>query len=176
MKIKSDFVTNSSSTCFLFAWSGKGKKSLYKLMEKYGNYFFLQTKYSDFTNDFKVVKNEISCNVNDVVAALKSISRKTKIVPIDKKIEEYLENIRTLKSYKNSRLNLYSKSLIYRTLSRIAVLTYAKESGISNVLEVCFGNNDGPFAGTEIGLIMDYEGRNIELLSNDLVILTEQRR
>ena len=45
-----------------------------------------------------------------------------------------------------------------------------------NEVAIYFGDHDGPFAGTDIGMVMDYEGRYIRLDGEDIHYRTEQAR
>ena len=176
MRIKNDFVTNSSSTNFLFAFSGDTRKDLYKSIIDHDSCFFLCMEYDGFIECIpKEEGRTISCRAEDVIEALKSVRRKTKIITIDEKIKEFEEEVERIKGYDINYPNRYA-CFIYECKSRIAILNYAKELGITSVLEVNFGDNDGPFSGTKIGMIMDYEGRYINILSDSLVVLTDQRR
>ena len=173
MRVKNDFVTNSSSTCFLFAFKGPTRKDLYKAIRNHEMSFLLGMDYDGYHSLIPEEEDGIiSCNASAVIDALKSVRNKTKIITIEEKLDEIRKEIKTWQRYGENRYAYY----IYNCFSRIAILMYAKEHGINNVLEVCFGDNDGPFAGTKIGLLMDYEGRNIEVMDTDLVVLTEQRR
>jgi len=172
MRIKNDFVTNSSSTCFLFAFKGETKKDLYQSIMAHEMTFWLSMAYDGFHSEIpEEENNQILCSATDVINALRSIRKKLKVISIDEKIEEIQKSIKEWGKHENMFVGY-----IYECFSRLAILLYARERGINKVVEVCFGDNDGPFAGTKIGLLMDYEGRDITLYSDDLIVLTEQRR
>lgn len=174
MRIKNDFVTNSSSTCFLFGFKGKTKKDLYQAIMNHEMEFWLTMDYDGYHSEIPEEEDKrISCNATDVINALRSIRKKIEIVQIQEKLNEIEQNISEWKTYTESPI---SRHFIYECRSKIAILEYAQELGINSVIEVCFGDNDGPFSGTKIGLLMDYEGRYISVRDDDLVVLTEQRR
>jgi hypothetical protein len=172
MKIKNDFVTNSSSTCFLFAFKGKTRKDLYKKILDHEMTFFLTMDYDGFCSGVDEEEdNGISCKADDVIDALKSKRKQFKVVTIDEKIKEIKKSCITWTKY-GPRYSCF----VYECKSKLAILNHAKKLGINNVMEVCFGDNDGPFSGTKVGLIMDYEGRYISIYDDDFVVMTEQRR
>lgn len=172
MKIKNDFVTNSSSTCFLFAFKGKTRKDLYNKILEHEMAFFLTMDYDGFRSGVdKEEDNGISCRADDVINSLRSKRKQFKVITIDQKIKQIKKYLISMSKYRRP----YT-CLVYDCKSKLAILNHAKKLGINNVMEVCFGDNDGPFAGTKVGLIMDYEGRYISIYDDDFVVMTEQRR
>jgi len=49
-------------------------------------------------------------------------------------------------------------------------------SNIDSVLEIQFGDNHGNIMGNDIGYAMDYEGREIHIVKDNFIVLTEQNR
>ena len=173
MKIRNDFITNSSSTNFVFAFKGKHRGDLYRLMkEKYADFFLSMEEelISEPTVD-------LECNVNDIIEAIKSVVHKTQVTSLLEYIhglhKRKIDIIRLINKNEHSE---YMYRFVYEIESQIAMLNLAAEYGINKVLEVQFGDNHGHIHGTTVSKLMDYEGRNIKILSSDLVVLTEQMR
>ncbi len=59
---------------------------------------------------------------------------------------------------------------------QLIVLQKAQERGLNAVIVIGFGDNDGEVSGLDLGIVMDYEGRNISIEAKDLVVFTEQNR
>jgi hypothetical protein len=185
MKIKQDFVTNSSSTSFTFVFEGD-KFDLYKALLKHKEKFDLVFEdYMNFTHKI---------NVWDVIRAIDSVIRNSPeelwILPNARSVDDVITEYKSSKAYfqklveerpwsKTSfKLTSMYNSLeeVERTQTKIDLLNKAKEKGLTKVFVIGFGDNDGEICGGIIGPTMDYEGRNINIDDDDLMILTEQNR
>ena len=182
MKIKTDFVTNSSSTSFTFVFEGD-KFDLYKALLKHKEKFDLVFEdYIDFTHKI---------NVWDVIRAIDSVIRNSPedlwILPTARSVDNIITEYKSRKAYfqKSAEIehpdgtrSIYNRYLegVERTQTKIDLLNKAKEKGLTKAFVIGFGDNEGEICGGSVGQIMDYEGRNINIDDDDLMILTESNR
>jgi len=184
MKIKSDFVTNSSSTSFIFIFKGSDKWDLYKEMIKHEEHFKL-TFHSYSGSISKIDAWKVIREIDSVLYYYREdLWIKTKITPIDKYIDDYkVEHAQTKELFEKSKTdenekdyhNWYEEDVIHEK-ERIEKLQQLKEAGFISVLHIGFGDNHGEVQGGDVGTTMDYEGRNIKINNDTLVIFTEQNR
>jgi len=173
MKIKQDFVTNSSSTSFMFSFKGD-KLDLFKSLLNHKEKFDLNFDSYDGTH--------ASIDVWDVIRSMDSVIRTYNdelwihptIQNIDEKIKMLEKDINEFsEKEKEDEWYMEYNNDIRRVVKK---LKECKEKGLTSYLEIGFGDNHGVISGQGIGSIMDYEGRDIEIDSDDLVLLTEQDR
>ena len=177
MKIRKGFVTNSSSTNFIFGFKGDTVDDLVKAIQNHPDAFRLC-----YVGGWKE-PIYYKCNADDVTKAIVEVfNRETKydferieIKDPLKLIEEIENRWKEEKEYEDEVgvsisdyiEKMYNKKILY--LKEIA------ERGMS-VLEIEFGDNHGHIEGGDLGMAMDYEGRYIEIFSDDLIVVTEQNR
>ena len=183
MKTRNGFVSNSSSTSFTMCFKGEDISGLYKMIEKYSNYFDL---FNAWIRDDEMLR----CSAQDVIDAIKSVKvihmhdnnedtwDTCQLYTIDEylsALNESLERMQGRKCKENS-FSSWIMEHIFKLQDEIVETKRLKERGINKVFKVHFGDHDGPFAGTDIGLIMDYEGRDIRINKEDFYVTTEQAR
>jgi hypothetical protein len=187
MKIKNDFITNSSSTNFFFIFKGpRCVKSLVSAVWNHKKAFTL-SYYLDETSNW-------SCKCQDIVEDIERCVKNSlgkdewdsvKIVTLDKKISETDEMIKSEKAYHkdwlidhpdDKTMDKITKEGIKYLEQRKRKLQHAKNKGFENALEMEWGDNHGHVSGGETGFAMDYAGKNIRINSDDLVVFTEQNR
>jgi hypothetical protein len=168
MKIRQGFVSNSSSTSFYFITKKGSKEELFKMMRKYSKCFDGMT--SEYFEEYQPLTTEI------IISAIDGLTKITQysVLELVSHFEEQLESDREWsKKYPNDN---YSREDTYRKSNRILFLISLHEKGFKSVFDIGFGDHDGDISGGQIGNIMDYEGRTINLNEDDFVIFTEQAR
>ena len=186
MKIKQDFVTNSSSTGFIFLFKGDKRTDLFEKMVKYGDKFKLFNEYGE---------GEDYINVWDLIKELDPILSSTRedpwYLPGPLKIKDLLErheselkqNKETLKEeldreskevggWKSSG---YTIQYIEEVKTKLDKIKEAIKYGLDHYVEVSFGDNDGMISGGRIGCTMDYSGRSINLNQKDFIVMIENQ-
>jgi len=184
MKIRKGFVTNSSSTNFIFGFKGDTIDDLVKAIQNHPDAFDLI--YEGGWKEPIYYK----CNADDVTKAIVKVFSKepekydfmklqirdpSEVIKEEEK--SFADNKEWEKEYEKDNPSyhfnddyiekMYNKKILY--LKEIA------ERGMS-VLEIEFGDNHGHIEGGDLGMAMDYEGRYIEIFSDDLIVVTEQNR
>ena len=184
MKIRKGFVTNSSSTNFIFGFKGDAVDDLVKAIQNHPDAFSLC-----FVGGWKK-PIYYKCNADDVTKAIVEVSNtKSKyefenikirdpLEVIEEEEKQFAEHKKWEEEYEKEHPDyvsfnddyiekMYNKKILY--LKEIA------ERGMM-VLEIEFGDNHGHIEGGDLGMAMDYEGRRIEIFSDDLIVVTEQNR
>lgn len=179
MKIRSGFVSNSSSTSFLMMFNSKGledvKEGFLKLLEKYKHYFDL------FYIDCSGASRQTSGD--EVFAEIAIYVRKmsTTVFKIDElieRLESEIENCeKEIAGGEYRSWDDYNFERIRDLHMRIFDLKELKEKrGFDSYITMDFGDSDGDVSGGTMGVVMDYEGRYVRISKEDFFLYTEQNR
>jgi hypothetical protein len=163
MKIRLGFITNSSSTNHIIMWKG----------DKYDLKKLLIERISIFPTNFSSYKNYQIEKVNVLDAILSMIEAATDKEAMIKELQERLDWAE--RWYKNAKNYSYSKDYAKEALifaKKLVELSKNKDW----MLEVSFGDSEGNFKGGDLGYVMDYEGRYINVEEDDFAYKTEQNR
>jgi len=186
MKLKDDFITNSSSTAFFFIFSGKKKEKLFNLIRKYKKIFNQSVDYG-----FGNVEDTRSCDSGYVIDSIDSVITEDdkydeysqcKIEPIKKLIKDYEEQVVYWENEVKKELERPEKrdpdaSIRYEDYAEsyrvtIRELKEAKGKGLSSFLRIEFGDNHGQICGGN-AVAMDYNRDNLIIKEKDFYLLNE---
>ena len=178
MKVKHGFVSNSSSTSFFFIFKGEGKDDFRSTLEKNKDRFDLI--YFDYTGKCLHVRHkEIFDAIFDAIE-----SDKASIYEIDGLVDYYQEDldyhIKDLKSLEYNNINNHFHKWCMENIEYIKkqldLVNKAKRKGFNKHFIIDFGDNHGTISGSDLAVVMDCEGRNININNDDLILFTELNR
>jgi len=157
MLIKRDFVTNSSSTSYIFVFRGRELNDLYSVMK-------------DNWRSFEFIDEIYNVNVYEVI---KIINEKdyVKVIDINDKIKEIEKNIITYKRLikderdKSSIYLEYYKDEIEKDEKLIELLKYKERKGFKSISTCGFSDHNGNLSECK----MRYE--RIKIDNDKLVVL-----
>ena len=173
MKIRKGFVSNSSSTSFIFNFKTGDKEECKNIIEKYKEYFNIY--------DHKGVsaKNDRNLTSDEIIFALRSHLDYNNRGEL-KDINELLEQVTHRKEYYLDLLSTDGDEMFHDFFMEEA---YTEEllkdligNGFKYYFVIDFGDNGGDVSGGKMGSIMDYLGRFIFISKDDLYMYTEQNR
>lgn len=144
MKIKQDFVTNSSSTSYIFLFDGETKKDLFDSMKD--NWRKFQIGDDEFDEYDKV-------NVSEIIEYIKNEVNVISIKNLIYNTEEIINDLRNrLKNYPEN------KYILEDIEKQKAYLMKLYQCDFSNGSYVNFHDNDGE----KVGNLFTYEDRSFE--------------
>lgn len=176
MKIKGDFVTNSSSTAFFFTFKGD-IESLFKCIKKHKKDFCLTYDTEWDKMHYEVNHMDIINSILDVIDNNEKMVpdkyKKQLIYPITEAIAELKKDTEYLESLQEKQ---YLSHYYKEHKEHLRRLILAKKNGAEKCLIMNFGDHDGDVCGGPIGHTMDYEGREIDICDGVFQVFTRQDR
>jgi hypothetical protein len=166
MKVRLGFITNSSSTNHIMMWKGSQYDLKKFLME---NLSVFPTESDGYNQKYVVEKGEI------LDAILSMINNAMNKEAIKEELQNRLERAERWYEEEKERKDSWSVDWEKEELEFAKKLLNSAEDK-DWMLEVSFGDNEGDFAGGNIGNIMDYEGRLININEDGFSYTTEQNR
>ena len=163
MKIRQGFISNSSSTSFMFIFKGETKEDLYDAIWKNRKDFHL------------VTDDNYSCCAEFLVDAIESnltiVELGNRVNSIDSIIKDLNKSIADISGYKLDKRT--EKVCIDEYNGYIGKLIHLKDKGFKTILQISFGDNHGDISGGNVGTTMDYESYHFENYEKkDLAIIT----
>jgi hypothetical protein len=179
MKVKCDFVTNSSSTNFVFLFNGEDIDDLLRKISKYRKYFDLDCDFGGYRiNHIDVIESIQEGIEKNKKIDYENIDIQDIKLLIDERKELLSFYLNIVEDYKEKSLDqdcTYEYNLIGKVLADINLLKAAKDKGFK-AIEIGFGDNHGFICGGPVGETMDYEGRKLFINEDDFIVFTEQDR
>ena len=177
MKIKADFITNSSSTNFYFIFKGDHIDLYQRLLEHRIDFDLTYDTYEDLVLDITTwdVIREIDKSIRITDKDLWLLKKVDNINSTINYFEEKKKSIQKLiENYRNRGASIQGD--FYKTELKIIDenmqrLKRSKEKGLNSCLMISFGDNHGDVIGDPVGTTMDYSGRGLIINCPEFVVV-----
>jgi hypothetical protein len=176
MKLKGDFITNSSSTAYFFIFNGNTKEDLFKAIMKRPERF---EQEEDIGWDKK--PHIVKVNAEFIVDSIDKVfgtsggfytDHIVEIKPINNLIEEFEK---TLKSWeKQSKESPWCRKYVTEVRNQIKAALDAKSKGLNKYIEINFGDSEGHVHGDNAA-ILRYKRECFNVRRKDLYVIFDER-
>lgn len=180
MKVKDDFITNSSSTAYFFIFKGN-KEELIQVIKKYPYRFDLEESDNWSGTVERVDASFITESIEKVYGTLGQFygDNKCIIKPIDVLIKEFEGDVEYWKNQircseeKGEIGRGYYKRYLNENAKQLEEIKEAKERGLDKFLQINFGTSEGHVYGGPACLL---HGLNrFRIKRKDLYVVTDVR-
>jgi len=182
VKIKRDFITNSSSTNFYFIFKGDHIDLYQRLLEHKHEFDLSYDTFEELV--FNITTWDVIREIDKVIRSndsdlwlLKNVTNIDHIIETfedDKKM--FFDLYKNGSKYSKTLHDIYYKEKAETIQKRTQLLKEAKKKGLSSYIMISFGDNHGDVKGDAVGTTMDYAGRKISINCPSFVVFTEQDR
>jgi hypothetical protein len=177
MKVKGDFITNSSSTAFFFIFKWNTKEDLFKEIMRRPKRFEQEV---DIGWDKKphIIKCDAEFVVNSIDKVYGTIGdfygdhNIVKIKSIDELIKEFKKSLNYWK--KGVKHCPWHKGYITETQNQLKAALEAKKKGLNKYIQMNFGDSEGHVHGGSAS-ILRYKQDKFQVRRKDLFVVTDER-
>lgn len=166
-KIRQGFVSNSSSSSFIFNFKTNDKEQCKQIINKYKEYFNL---YNLEFNE-ELLPEEVLPLIFDHLDSLDMDYLNDLLQITSENKQRYLEELNKSDEFDD----MYHDFFIEESFKEDLINDLMKD-GFKYYFTMDFGDNHGDVQGGKIGKIMDHLGRYIFITKKDVIMYTEQNR
>lgn len=177
MKIKSDHITNSSSTAYFFIFKGNKKDDLLEVLKKHSSRF---NRSEDI--GWEEEPNVISCSGEFLIEKIgkafiepdEDCFSKCKIEPIEKLIDVFKESLEHWVNYESEYDRKWYKPYATKARNQFKAVLEAKGKGLTHYVQVNFGDHEGHVMG-DTAALLDCFRDLFQVRRKDLYVITDCR-
>ena len=171
MKIRDGFVSNSSSSSFIFLMLSDNKNDLTVKCDKYKDHFTLYDIYN-YNEDGEMEFLNDNVDVNTFKAMI--MNSKIQVKSIQELLDLYHARIKGYQTYiDKSKVEDWIYDGLFELNSNVAYIEDCINKGFKYFIEIGIGDNHGDFCSHPKYSAIDQRREKFNLNCPDLVIMTE---